>query len=76
MSKFDSFTNIYHILNAGTTNFEWIQKVLHVIHIPQKSWSSFKFFNESWTSKYLRSNYFIDFFDTNVLEIVKPWKFC
>ena len=39
MSKFDSFTNIYHILNAGTTNFEWIKKVLNVIHIPQKSWS-------------------------------------
>ena len=43
MSKFDSFTNIYHILNAGITNFEWIQKVLHVIHIPQKSWSFFNF---------------------------------
>ena len=28
MSKFDSFTNIYHILNAGITNFEWIKKVL------------------------------------------------
>ena len=43
MPNFDSFTNIYHILNAGTTNFEWIKKVLNVIHIPQKSWSIFNF---------------------------------
>ena len=73
MSNFDSFTNIYHILNAGTTNFKWIQKVLHVLHIPQKSWS---FFNSltNLDFKIFEIKLFYRFFDTNVLEIVKPWK--
>ena len=54
-------SNIYHILNAGTTNFGRIQKVLHVIHIPLKIWS-FSMFQEILNFKIFEIKLFYRFY--------------